>query len=531
MTAAQVATKAEKTNEIELKLLAPPDVLHDAATHPAIAEIRERSIRKRKMRTVYYDTKNMDLAAMGVALRIRSDGQSHRQMIKTLDADTAGQSGAISTRREWQWDLPDDKPDVKLIHKTGLTELAALISDKGVKPVFRSEIDRTVIDVRPAPSTHIEIAIDDGVIRAGKATAPVSEIELELKSGQPAYLYDLAMDLAEDMPLRVNADSKATIGYRLATGNAPAAHTAQNVALLRTMSVADGFRFIARSCIAHILANESAAAVPEATPESSEGIHQMRIGIRRLLTTLKLFRPAIAGDRIDHFKAELKWLFGELAPSRDWDVAEADISGKGKTAKTAKTTKTIDKLRPVIDAARRDAHAKAIRAIRSRRYARLILGMSAWVEASTWHKCDDIDKRTLAESALTGVAEQWLQERYDKIRAVGGPPEKLDEESRHRLRKALKEMRYATEFFASLYPAKKSRKFREAMKPLVKYLGRLNDMATSRSLLKAESKTADDDTAKAADKLRGKIKSRMRDKLDADKSLWKSFEKAKPFWG
>ena len=69
---------------------------------------------------------------------------------------------------------------------------------------------RTTIDLNPSPSLSIEAAIDEGEIRslAGPATAPISEIELELKRGDPGALFDIALDLLAAAPLRIETRSK-----------------------------------------------------------------------------------------------------------------------------------------------------------------------------------------------------------------------------------------------------------------------------------------------------------------------------------
>jgi triphosphatase len=42
----------------------------------------------------------------------------------------------------------------------------------------------------------------------------LSEVELELKSGDPAAIYDVALRLLDVAPLRIETRSKAERGYR-----------------------------------------------------------------------------------------------------------------------------------------------------------------------------------------------------------------------------------------------------------------------------------------------------------------------------
>ena len=81
------------------------------------------------------------------------------------------------------------------------------------------------------------------------------------------------------------------------------------------MSAADAFRTIGRSTLRHISANEPAVERSE-----SEGVHQMRVGLRRLRAAISLFSKLLVDKQTERIKSELRWLTGELAPARDLDV-------------------------------------------------------------------------------------------------------------------------------------------------------------------------------------------------------------------
>ena len=81
------------------------------------------------------------------------------------------------------------------------------------------------------------------------------------------------------------------------------------------MSTTDAFRTIGRSVLRHIAANEAAVRRSD-----SEGVHQMRVGLRRLRAAISLFANLLGDQETEGLKAELKWLTGELASARDLDV-------------------------------------------------------------------------------------------------------------------------------------------------------------------------------------------------------------------
>ncbi len=138
--------------------------------------------------------------------------------------------------------------------------LTADIADR-VAPVFRTEVTRLVTDLSPAPGTRIEAAIDRGTIRAPgrKPRERISEIELELKSGPVTALYDVALRLLAEAPVRLEWRSKAERGYRLAAGYpiSPSSR-ADPFALDPGLSAEEALQRIGRVCLDQILRNEAA---------------------------------------------------------------------------------------------------------------------------------------------------------------------------------------------------------------------------------------------------------------------------------
>jgi inorganic triphosphatase YgiF len=84
------------------------------------------------------------------------------------------------------------------------------------------------------------------------------------------------------------------------------------------MSTANAFRIIARSTLRHITANEIMVQRSD-----SEGVHQMRVDRRRVLSTISLFSKLFGDKQTERINSELDWLErGELSPTRDLDVYE-----------------------------------------------------------------------------------------------------------------------------------------------------------------------------------------------------------------
>ena len=86
------------------------------------------------------------------------------------------------------------------------------------------------------------------------------------------------------------------------------------------MPAGEAFRAIARNCLRQIIANE-----PVMCAGRAEGLHQMRIGLRRLRAAIAIFADVVGDEDQKKIKSELKWITQELGPARDLDVFAADV--------------------------------------------------------------------------------------------------------------------------------------------------------------------------------------------------------------
>ena len=80
-------------------------------------------------------------------------------------------------------------------------------------------------------SAEIEVALDDGFLFAGDRREPTHEIELELKTGEPAALIEFGLALLDALPLKLGVLSKARRAALLLSGEPPAPVYATSPAL------------------------------------------------------------------------------------------------------------------------------------------------------------------------------------------------------------------------------------------------------------------------------------------------------------
>jgi triphosphatase len=415
------------------------------------------------------------LARRGIALRVR---QKNGHFVQTVKSDDRAGPGGI-TRGEWEDAIATGSPEPSAT-MTGRF-LTPDVADQLV-PLFRSEIVRRTVVLSATGGTCIEAAIDQGRVYAPRQRAadPVSEIELELKEGAAGEIYDVALDLLATAPLRLECCSKAERGYRLAAPEAApiAAVHAKAIELDGGMSGHATLQRIGFSCLDQILRNQAAVLAG-----LGEGIHQMRVGIRRLRAILSTFGPMLPDEQRRWAAEELRWLGSALGAARNLDVFEAEITS---------TTTGDDAVAALIAAAekqRKVAYRQAAKAICSARYARALLRLLRWFETQGWRGAEGTDKLA---APIDGISAQMLDRRYRVAKRRSRHFARQSFPQRHRLRIALKKLRYASEGLALLYDAPAVERYIKPLKRLQDDLGDANDMRVGRDITAALAQSGAD---------------------------------------
>ena len=124
------------------------------------------------------------------------------------------------------------------------------------------------------------------------------EIELELKRGSQTELFEVARELTQAVPARLAFRSKSERGYELLDDERDAPVTAARIDLVAGTSTRDGFKAIGRACLRQIVGNE-----PALLKGDPEGVHQMRVGLRRLRAALSLFADILPDPQTAAIKA------------------------------------------------------------------------------------------------------------------------------------------------------------------------------------------------------------------------------------
>jgi len=175
--------------------------------------------------------------------------------------------------------------------------------------------------------------------------------------------------------------------------------------------------------------------------------------------------------------------------------------------------------------------------VASARFRALTLETAAWLEVGRWTTSqDDLDQDRGAVPIEASAPEQLIRHRR-KIRKKGQRLAQLDGPSRHKLRIQVKKLRYATEFFATLFAGKRAskqrQKFLSALEALQHALGDLNDIAVHEDVitaLGAERRRMSPKRAFAAGLLTGRENARLDTTMAAATKAFAKLKDAKPFW-
>jgi triphosphatase len=497
--------------EFELKLEFDPADLAAIEAHPLLAGLR---LDRQTLFSVYYDTSDLALYKARLCLRVRNTGKGYVQTIKSTDG-----MAELFDRPEWEHAIKGRDPDLSLAAGTPLEPLLKGGAGAGLRQLFQTGIERGVYHVT-SNGSEIEVAVDGGAIETAQRRAPVHEVELELKQGNPADLFRLARTLAATVPLRLAVKTKAERGYELATNAAPGAKKATRLDLDASLSCQQAFRVIGQSCLRQIIVNERGVCAGDA-----QSLHQMRIGLRRLRAAIVAFEKMVADSEQDRIKDELKWITNELGPARDLDVFEADILQPmsvthGGDARFAETHRAFV-------AARAKAYGSAAGSVRSDRFRTVLLDVAEWIEAGPW-KLDKSLRRRREESVAERAAK-LLSRGRKRIREGGANLRVLDVKKRHKLRIRAKNLRYAVEFFGGVFPGEKNAERRAAalaaLKDLQDQLGALHDLAQRAALVANGHELGDQAHALLAAK-----EADVDQLLDRAQTAHANFAKVKSFW-
>lgn len=515
-----------RMHEVELKLVVDRDAAEKVWDRARNAGILLGEPVEQPVVSTYLDTPGNRLHAAGISIRLRQAGDEWVQTIKA----SREIAGGLSRSLEIETSACDGRFDLERVDDPLIREkIVSLAGDTPLQPVFRTEMIRKAAPVRAGEDGEAILSTDHGSIHAGERTEGFDETEIELVEGDAASLFMIAGELFPPGSFTLSSRSKAERGFLLAeTGSmaGPARiRKSGHVDLQAGMPASDAARLILRDCAAQIGGNLEAVRCSDAP----EAIHQLRVGLRRLRTALAVFRPVTGSAEAARLVLEARWLANEAGRLRDLDVVSMELAGREAEAHPGEAGLAV--LAGVLADARSAMQAHVRELARGRRARAFVFDLVRFVESGNWtHPSGGREAGSVPKAKELGSAA--LARRWKKVRRKARGIAHQTAAQRHELRKELKKLRYAAEFFASLYSGKESRAFLQRLRRLQLVFGDLNDAAMAQDLFSGM-----DDRFRVEPRLErsvgwvlGAAHARAATSWEHAQSDWKRLKKTRAFW-
>lgn len=290
---------------------------------------------------------------------------------------------------------------------------------------------------------------------------------------------------------------------------------ARPVQLHRRMAAQDAFRFTLLECLAQTTANVPVVVLGR----DVEGLHQLRVALRRLQVALRAFGDAFGAPVLLELKTRAKYFSRAVAPARDLDVLIEEMLAPMVEQTGLEAVETLRARAGIIRAKAWDA---AVDAISSTEFAGFLEDVAAAAEMPPGSHVYAVPVKKFARASMDDFLA-LARKRAKHFKS-------LEPTERHRLRVALKHLRYAAEFYAPLYKKKKVERYLGRLEKLQDGLGVLNDAALFDGIVARLAEDAPDGFGSAArqveDWQRAHI-ARLHKKMHR---TWTKFRRQKPFW-
>jgi inorganic triphosphatase YgiF len=363
-----------------------------------------------------------------------------------------------------------------------LDRVLATAADAMLQERYATRVQRTRRVLRHQ-GARIELALDEGEIRAGGLRLALCELEFELLQGPPQALLALAGRWVQRFGLVLDVRSKSELGHRLAAAaaagaSAPAAPPTPARPLKLKLHAhaapqAAGAAIVAQALEA-VLANASVLADTSAA-SGAEHLHQLRVGLRRLRSLLRS-APALWPDLPPSLLPALAVLFDRLGAARDRDVAAQTLLPALHAAGAPLAEPPAKAVEDPAAALREPATQQLWLDLLALTLAPPPTAEGAASGASRDGTRADAGPSGTASPTLPVLLAPPLQRLLRQVRRDARCFAALDDDARHRLRRRIKRLRYALEAGAALWPGRRSARLLRRLQRAQEALGALNDV-------------------------------------------------------
>ena len=207
--------------EIELKYLIPDKETIDMMWQEAVFKVYGNvdSMSQIEMDAIYYDTEDRVLGSADTAFRVRKEGPIYVATLKWGGHQHEG----LHEREELNIQLHDDPavvlPSLEIFaqHEKG-RQLIGLVGDKPLQALIETSFTRQIMRIDTG-SAICEVALDTGSIITPAGDLEISELEIELFTGDVSDIEKIGADLEKRFGLKTGVESKFGRGIQLIEQN------------------------------------------------------------------------------------------------------------------------------------------------------------------------------------------------------------------------------------------------------------------------------------------------------------------------
>ena len=216
---------------------------------------------------------------------------------------------------------------------------------------------------------------------------------------------------------------------------------------------------------------------PAVRADEYDAVHQMRVATRRLRGTLRSFGQVVPRSDTMQLAAELKWLGGVLGAARDGEVLPAHLRASLRSVPVELVIGPVQaRVQGHFAPLRAAAHAEALQALDSPRYAALLTGLDRLAAGPLPGPLAASPARDVLPAAVHRAYRQAARRMKRAQRAPRGPAR---DAALHQARKSARRARYAAEATRPVAGQRASRFARE-MKNVQSVLGEHQDAVLAR---------------------------------------------------
>ncbi len=502
-------------NEIEIKLIAEQQQVK------ALSELSFEGVtaidewQTSELKNTYFDTENFKLRELKIGLRIRVDGDRLIQTVKS-----SGKAiGGLHERNESEAELTEFKIDIEKVEDPYLKILLEeAVEECGeLEPVFTTNFVRHKTCLHFEDGTEIEMALDVGHIFYEDDSAPISEVELELITGNAKHLFDLSRTLIMHHGFAISNASKARRGYALCS-SLPVTHRRMTtIELSQGTGAETAFEIICYSGLKHWQYYEQfldSSLAPEA-------ILQMYRALLYVQHVYQTFGALIPRHATSDLRANWVWMSEFMEK-----IVEVARERMHLRQLVDESVVTEEELQPAFEDNQKtlsEAIDKFKEVLASPRYNLVMLGISEWLFFKQWRAFLKESEQARLEQPIIEYAAAQLEHMLRELKREIGPKVKLDEEGYlaqvERLRRALD----VGLFFGGLFDSKQRQKYRQ---PWLDLLAGTREIAFNRFAAKCFEQYQ----LKSEKDIERWLHKRSESILEAMEQTRKAMFKAKPYW-